>query len=148
MLTVAANRFVPAALALLFALTLAAPAPARRQATPADTLISNRAESTYRDEEGNEYGTVSPTVTVTVRAVSAHAVTPDETEPSAAVAANERAARLFRVCNNGNTPDLYTLTRAEVSASGEPETRRCASESSSVGNLRKIELARTAAYWQ
>jgi uncharacterized repeat protein (TIGR01451 family) len=116
MLTVAAKRFAPAALALLFALALAAPSPARRQATPADALISNRAESTYRDDEGNEYGTVSQTVTVTVRAVSAVNVTPDEAEPSAAVAPDERAARIFRVCNNGNTPDLYTLTRAEVSA--------------------------------
>ena len=43
-------------------------------------------------------------------------VTPDETEPSAAVSANERVTRLFRVCNTGNTPDLYTITRAEVSA--------------------------------
>jgi uncharacterized repeat protein (TIGR01451 family) len=117
MLTVAANRFAPAALAVLSVLALlVAPSFARRQATPADTVLLNRAESTYRDEEGNEYGTVSPTVTVTVRAVSAVQVTPDETEPSAAVAQNERVARLFRVCNNGNTPDLYTLTQAEVSA--------------------------------
>jgi uncharacterized repeat protein (TIGR01451 family) len=117
MLTVAAKRFVPAALALLLcALALPAPLLARRQSAPADTVISNRAESTYRDEEGNEYGTVSPTVTVTVRAVSAVQVTPDEIEPSAAVSQNERVARLFRVCNNGNTPDLYTLTAAEVSA--------------------------------
>ncbi|HEY9283549.1 MAG TPA: hypothetical protein VIP46_08850, partial [Pyrinomonadaceae bacterium] len=117
MLTVAANRFAPAALALVSAIALlVAPAAARRQAAPADTVLSNRAESTYRDGEGNEYGTVSPTVTVTVRPVAALNVTPDETEPSASVAQNERAARLFRVCNNGNTPDLYTLTRAEVSA--------------------------------
>ncbi|HEY0080342.1 MAG TPA: SdrD B-like domain-containing protein [Pyrinomonadaceae bacterium] len=85
-------------------------------ATEAGTVITNRAEATYLDSEGTGFATVSPTVNVTVRSISAVVVTPDETEPSASVSPNERAARLFRVCNGGNTPDFYTITRAEVSA--------------------------------
>ncbi len=84
--------------------------------TEAGTVISNRAEATYEDESGMGYGTVSPTVTVTVRSVAAINVTPDETEPSATVAPNERVTRLFRVCNTGNVPDFYTITRGEVNA--------------------------------
>lgn len=82
----------------------------------AGSTISNRAEATYTDPEGNGFATVSPTVTLTVLTVAAITVTPDETEPSATVAPNERIARVFRVCNTGNTPDFYTITAAEVSA--------------------------------
>jgi uncharacterized repeat protein (TIGR01451 family) len=62
------------------------------------------------------FGTVSPTVSVTVRVVAALTVTPDETEPSETVSPNERVTRLFRVCNTGNTPDLYTIIAAEATA--------------------------------
>jgi uncharacterized repeat protein (TIGR01451 family) len=82
----------------------------------AGTVISNRAEATYADASGTEFATVSPTVSVTVVVVAGLVVTPDETEPSATVAARERVARAFRVCNTGNTPDFYTLTAAEASA--------------------------------
>jgi uncharacterized repeat protein (TIGR01451 family) len=84
--------------------------------TEAGAAISNRAEATYVDDEGATFSTVSPTVTVTVLAVSTLNVTPDETEPSTSVAPNERITRLFNICNTGNTPDFYTITRAEVSA--------------------------------
>src|SRR5437870_2863741 len=43
--------------------------PTARQ-TQADVVISNRAEATYSDGDGNKYDTVSPTVTIIVRAVS------------------------------------------------------------------------------
>ncbi|HEX8456488.1 MAG TPA: hypothetical protein VF656_04125 [Pyrinomonadaceae bacterium] len=91
-------------------------APAQPQQTGADTVISNRAEAIYADDEGNEFLTASPTITVTVRPVAAVAVTPDETAPSATVAAGERITRLFSICNLGNTPDLYTITQFEVTA--------------------------------
>jgi uncharacterized repeat protein (TIGR01451 family) len=91
-------------------------AAAREGGVEAGVTISNRAEATYADETGQEFMTVSPTVSVTVSTVAAVTVTPDETEPSATVAPNERVTRLFRVCNTGNTPDFYTLTSAEVSA--------------------------------
>ncbi|HLL13977.1 MAG TPA: hypothetical protein VK388_02755 [Pyrinomonadaceae bacterium] len=116
MLTKSAVKFVVAAL-VVFALVLAPHAGiAQPQQTTADSVISNRAEAIYADEDGNEFSTVSTTITVTVRPVSAVVVTPDETAPSAAVAPGERITRLFRVCNFGNTPDLYTITRAEVTA--------------------------------
>jgi uncharacterized repeat protein (TIGR01451 family) len=82
----------------------------------AGTLISNRAEATYEDEAGISYGTVSPTITITVLPVSTLVVTPDETQSSDAVSPRERVTRLFRICNTGNTPDLYTITSAEVNA--------------------------------
>ncbi|HEX8476651.1 MAG TPA: SdrD B-like domain-containing protein [Pyrinomonadaceae bacterium] len=84
--------------------------------TLAGTVISNRAEATYYDASGAGFSTVSPTIQVTVLSVSALAVTPDETTPSNTVAPNERVERLFRICNAGNTPDLYTITRADASA--------------------------------
>ncbi|HYE65643.1 MAG TPA: hypothetical protein VD966_08670 [Pyrinomonadaceae bacterium] len=103
-------------LALVAALALSVTARAQDNRTPGGTVISNRAEATYEDAEGKSYAIVSPTVTVTVLAVSTLVVTPDETEPSAGVGPHERITRLFRICNTGNTPDLYTITRAETDA--------------------------------
>src|SRR5215213_849075 len=91
-------------------------AAARDGGVGAGVVISNRAEATYADETGQEFLTVSPTISVKVSTVAAVTVTPDETEASATVAPNERVTRLFRVCNTGNTPDFYTLPSAEVSA--------------------------------
>ncbi|MDQ6651480.1 MAG: hypothetical protein M3Y84_01920, partial [Acidobacteriota bacterium] len=82
----------------------------------AGTVISNRAEATYRNDEGTNYTAVSETVTVTIRSVSLLVVTPDETESSASVGPQEQITRLFRVCNTGNTTDQYTITRAEVNS--------------------------------
>lgn len=82
----------------------------------AGAVISNHAEAIYTDEEGATFSTISPTVTVTVLAVSTLTVTPDETQPSNSVGPNETLTRIFRVCNTGNTPDFYTITRAEVNA--------------------------------
>lgn len=84
--------------------------------TTSGTSITNRAEATYSDDSGETYGTASPVVTVTVLAVAALNVTPDETESSAEVGPKERITRTFRICNTGNTPDIYTITRAEVNA--------------------------------
>lgn len=109
-------------IAAVFALTLLSVTVASRSANEtgdspeAGTIISNRAEATYEDPDGIGYRTVSGTVTVVVRNVAALVVTPDETEPSGTVSPNQQAVRLFRVCNTGNTPDFYTITRAEVSA--------------------------------
>ena len=102
-------------LALLVPAATALARPAAPQ-TQAETVIVNRAEATYSDDDGRKYGTISPTVTVIVRAVSGVNVTPDETAPSANVAPRETITRLFRVCNTGNTPDSYTITRGEVTA--------------------------------
>ncbi|HWW73796.1 MAG TPA: SdrD B-like domain-containing protein, partial [Pyrinomonadaceae bacterium] len=106
------------ALALL-ALLAALSAGGRAAAAPdgeagAGVVISNRAEATYADENGVEFATVSPTVSITVSTVAAVTVTPDETEASATVSPGERVTRLFRVCNTGNTPDFYTIAEASV----------------------------------
>jgi hypothetical protein len=97
-------------LVLLVAMVASGRAGAIDDPVDAGTVISNRAEATYTDASGTGFSTVSETVTVTVLTVSALVVTPDETEPSATVAPNERVTRLFRICNTGNTPDLYTIT--------------------------------------
>ncbi|HVF50743.1 MAG TPA: SdrD B-like domain-containing protein [Pyrinomonadaceae bacterium] len=110
------RAFALVLVALAVAFTGRTEARADELATPGGTVISNRAEATYLDEMGTAFGTVSSTVSLTVLSVSSVVVTPDETEPSNTVAPNERITRLFRICNGGNTPDLYTITRAEVSA--------------------------------
>ena len=88
-------------------------------ATPASTVISNRASASYTDEEGKRFDALSETVSLTVLAVSAIVVTPDETEATASVTPNEQVVRAFRVCNPGNTPDHYTITRAAAGAPAE-----------------------------
>ncbi|HKR02975.1 MAG TPA: SdrD B-like domain-containing protein [Pyrinomonadaceae bacterium] len=102
-------------LALVYAATAGA-LPRPDGGTPASTTISNHAEASYEDDSGNTFATISRTVFVTVKTVSSLTVTPDETQPSASVGPNETLPRVFRVCNLGNTPDLYTITRAEVNA--------------------------------
>ena len=82
----------------------------------AGAVISNHAEAIYTDEEGTSFTTVSPTVEITVLAVATLTVTPDETEPSTSVGPRETLTRVFRICNTGNTPDFYTITRADVNA--------------------------------
>lgn len=104
------------ALFLLATLVVGGKGALARDGAEAGVTISNRAEATYTDDEGTPYGTVSPTITLTVLTVAAVTVTPDETEPSATVAPNERVTRVFRVCNTGNTPDFYTITSTDVSA--------------------------------
>jgi len=84
--------------------------------TNAGTVISNRAEASYTDDTGENYTTVSPTVTFTVSLVATLVVTPDETSPSDTTAPHERITRLFRVCNTGNNADSFTVTRAGVNA--------------------------------
>lgn len=105
-------------LALLFVGTAGLVARALDGDNPSDagTVISNFAQATYTDEAGESFATVSPTINITVLAVSTLAVTPDETQPSASVSPNETWTRVFRVCNAGNTPDFYTITRADVNA--------------------------------
>jgi uncharacterized repeat protein (TIGR01451 family) len=85
-------------------------------AAGAGVVISNRAEATYTDSNGAAFSSASPVITVTVLTVAAVNVTPDETEPSATVSPNERVTRLFHVCNTGNTPDLYTIASADITA--------------------------------
>jgi uncharacterized repeat protein (TIGR01451 family) len=84
--------------------------------TGAGTVIVSRAEAVYRDEAGESFSTVSPTVTITISTVAGIAVTPDETAPSETIAPRERVTRIFRVCNTGNNADTFKLIRADVTA--------------------------------
>lgn len=119
-------RLIKFAALLLITLSFAGAGLSRARAlanfddpTAARTNISNQASATYSDDEGNAYDTKSETVTITVLAVSAVVVTPDETESSALVGPNEHIVRVFRICNPGNTPDTYTITRAASSTPAE-----------------------------
>ncbi len=119
MLTVGFNRtavITTLLLAILCASTLGALARPDGGGTPASTIIANHAEASYEDDSGNTFSTVSPTVFVTIKTISSLTVTPDETQPSANVGPQETLTRAFRICNMGNTPDLYTITRIEVNA--------------------------------
>ncbi|HYX43044.1 MAG TPA: hypothetical protein VE821_15170, partial [Pyrinomonadaceae bacterium] len=49
-----------------------------------------------------------------ILSVTALTVTPDETAPSATVGPHDHVTRVFHICDTGNTPDLYTITRADV----------------------------------
>jgi uncharacterized repeat protein (TIGR01451 family) len=84
--------------------------------TDAGTVISTRAEATYRNEAGETFSTVSATVTITILAVAALVVTPDESAPSDTVVPHEQATRLFRVCNTGNAADNFSLTSFDLTA--------------------------------
>jgi uncharacterized repeat protein (TIGR01451 family) len=84
--------------------------------TPGGTIIVNRAEANYLDEDGTIYSTVSQTVSVTVLSVPAVTVTPDETVPSETIAPNDRITRLFKICNTGNIEDSFLPIRAEISS--------------------------------
>ena len=99
---------------LAFAVTLTARAV--EGTTDAGTIISNRAEATYTDGAGENYTTVSPTVTVTILAVATVIVTPDETASSETVAPHDQVTRLFRICNTGNNPDTFSITRFNITA--------------------------------
>src|SRR5258708_9581360 len=118
MLSARSNRITVVAALLVVWLGTSANLWARAfaDATGAGVIISNRAEASYQDDTGESFTAVSPTVTITVLAVAAIVVTPDETVPSDTVAPREHVTRLFRVCNTGNNADTFTLTRAQVTA--------------------------------
>src|SRR5258708_3013295 len=112
------NTFAIAATLMAVLLSATGDIWARRLegSTDAGTVITNRAEAVYQDATGESFTTVSPIVTVTILAVAALAVTPDETAPSETVVPHERVTRLFRVCNTGNTGDSFSLTSFDLTA--------------------------------
>src|SRR5882762_1904299 len=110
------SLFATLLLAILFVSSTSSSARAFDESVSAGTIISNRADATYRDAEGTPFTTVSLTVTVTVQAVAALTVSPKENAPSANVGPHERITRLFRICNIGNVLSPYTISRAEVNA--------------------------------
>src|SRR5712691_12569464 len=109
MLSVRSNRItvVAALLAVWLGTSANSWARAFEGPTGGGTIISNRAEASYKNDTGESFTTVSPTVTVTVLAVATLVVTPDETVPSDTTAPREEVTRLFRVCNTGNNANAF-----------------------------------------
>ncbi len=98
---------------LLTILTMSKLSPAQTPNTQAGINISNFAQASYRNG-GQVFNTVSPTVSFNVQGVSAVRVTPDETQPSAVITANQLISRKFQVCNSSNIADSYTIKLASV----------------------------------
>jgi hypothetical protein len=73
--------------------------------TAADTQIQNQASATYSDGNGNNFSTVSNTVTVTVAKVAGLTITPDGQTNSTVVPGQTGVGFVFRVTNTGNFTD-------------------------------------------
>jgi hypothetical protein len=73
--------------------------------TPGGTQINNQASASYSDGNGNNFSTVSNTVTVTVANVSGLTITPDAGSVSTVVAGQTNVDFVFRVTNTGNFSD-------------------------------------------
>jgi hypothetical protein len=90
----------------LLAITCALFTPAQSQTqTPGGTQINNQASASYSDGNGNNFSTVSNTVTVTVANVSGLTITPDAGTNSTVVAGQQNVDFVFRVTNTGNFSD-------------------------------------------
>ncbi len=73
--------------------------------TAGGTQIVNQASATYSDGSGNNYSTVSNTVTVTVANVSGLTITPDAGTRPSIVPGQQDVVYTFRVTNTGNFSD-------------------------------------------
>ncbi|MFN2454800.1 MAG: beta strand repeat-containing protein [Pyrinomonadaceae bacterium] len=84
--------------------------------TPGGTAIQNQASATYSDGSGNNFNTVSNTVTVTVANVSGLAITPDAGTRPTVVAGQTTAVFSFNVTNTGNFADQVRFLANGASA--------------------------------
>jgi hypothetical protein len=73
--------------------------------TPGGTQINNQASASYSDGNGNNFSTVSNTVTITVANVSGLTITPDAGSNPTVVAGQQNVDFVFRVTNTGNFSD-------------------------------------------
>lgn len=73
--------------------------------TAGGTQINNQASASYSDSDGNNFSTVSNTVTVTVANVSGLTITPDAGINSTVVAGQQNVDFVFRITNTGNFSD-------------------------------------------
>ena len=89
------------------------------QGTPAGTKIINRAQGLYQTDQGETIRPASPIVEVSVVAIPAVTVSPDQTTPSGNVAPGETVLRAFQICNSGNNPSRFIVMSAGAS---EPAT--------------------------
>ncbi|HKS27630.1 MAG TPA: hypothetical protein VJS44_07415 [Pyrinomonadaceae bacterium] len=89
----------------VLAITCALFTQAQAQQTAGGTQINNQASATYTDGNGNNFDTVSNTVTVTVANVSGLTITPDDGTNSTVVAGEQNVDFVFRITNTGNFSD-------------------------------------------
>ncbi len=113
---IAKIRATAKVLALFLAITTALTARTVDGTTDAGTQISIRAEASYSDSTGTTYTTASETLTITVLAVASVVVTPDETASSATVAPHDQVTRQFRICNGGNTPNTFSISKFDLTS--------------------------------
>ena len=90
---------------LVFALGIAMLVGTSHAQTAGGTLIVNQASATYSDGSGNNYSTVSNTVTITVANVSGLTITPDAGTHASIVPGEQDVIYSFRVTNTGNFSD-------------------------------------------
>lgn len=98
------NRFT-LKVVLVAALLVIAAVTASAQTTTGGTAIRNRARGTYNDGNGNDFSTVSNTVTVTVANVSGLTITPDAGAGPTIYPGQNGVAYTFIVTNTGNFTD-------------------------------------------
>ncbi|MBL8204091.1 MAG: DUF11 domain-containing protein [Blastocatellia bacterium] len=79
-------------------------------------VITNQAHASYSDPSGNNYQTSSTPISLTVNAVVALSVAPDDTQPTGILIPNESVTRIFRVCNVGNVEDTYAIIQSTITA--------------------------------
>lgn len=97
------NKLVLQTLALVICFAFFASATFAQ--TAGGTQIQNQASASYSDGSGNNYSTVSNTVTVTVANVSGLTITPDTGTHAAVTPGQTGVLYTFRVTNTGNLAD-------------------------------------------
>lgn len=90
------------------------------QTTAGGTQIQNQASATYTDGSGNNFSTVSNTVTVTVANVSGLTITPDAGTVPSVVPGQQNVLYPLRVTNTGNFSDQvrFLASGASVQVTG------------------------------
>lgn len=105
LISVTGNKLRAARFLALFALCALSSTQTLAQQTAGGTAIENQASATYSDGNGNNYSTVSNTVTVTVANVSGLTITPDAGTRTSVVPGQQGARFSLRVTNTGNFAD-------------------------------------------
>lgn len=92
--------------------------------TGGGTVISNQASAAYSDGNGNNFSTVSNTVTVTVANVAGLTITPDAGTHASVVTGQTGVPFVFRITNTGNFTDQvrFLASGASIQATGATVT--------------------------
>ncbi|MEZ5427066.1 MAG: hypothetical protein R2747_12425 [Pyrinomonadaceae bacterium] len=122
---------------LVFAVGLALMVSTSYAQTAGGTQIVNQASATYSDGSGNNYSTVSNTVTVTVANVSGLTITPDAGTHSSVVPGEQNVIYSFRVTNTGNFSDQvrFLASGQSISLSGAATLSRAVIDVNSSGTI-------------